>query len=382
MNDNLLNPTISAAWARAQEALGGSNLGALLQDLRSEDEEVYGRAWTTLHMGVIGYDCNGPYVQDTAEQVIPFIAALLSYLPMPWKQGLLSILAETDCERFVEYKHLAVRHSPIKFSTQDVHGHEDPVHVAVLAGVEVYLALLNDPDPATRSGAAWLLSVLPEAAGLSRAPLIDMVRTDPDPDVRAAAMDALGRLFGQERAMRGFLIERLHRDEDDLVRLVCAQMLAESAESEAPAETVDILVSALGNPEGVLRRYAEDLPYGQRDALSFISHAVSQLAPQHARAAIPALIASLERVDRYSYWQGECVLQALLHAAFGPSETTPESASGYLTGEQTHVLAALAASDPLWSSVDERDIGDELARYRLPGARAALRERLAAPTDA
>lgn len=369
----------SQRWERVREALGGCDLATLVRDLCSEDDDVFGGAWTTLHMAVIGYDCEGPYVEEAAALVIPFIAALLSYEPIQWKHGLLSILAETDCDRFVEYKHLAERHASLRFSVPRPGADEDPVRVALRAGLDTYLVLLGDLDPQVRSGAACLLAILPEAADRSGALLISMVRADPEPDVRAAVADALGRLFGRDLAVRELLAERLRLDGDELVRLVCAQMLAEGAEGQAPVEALGILASALDDPDGLLSRYASDMPYGQRDALSYISHAISRLAPRDAAMAIPVLIASLARIELY--WQGECIVQALLHAAFGDVASDEGSAIHARTDAQRRLLEAVVASEPLWSKVDERDMGDELERHGLPRTRAGLLGLLAAPPN-
>jgi HEAT repeat len=297
--------------------------------------ELYGNIW---HQGT---------VYEATAYAVPFLMELVQDRSVHERELILELLAI-----------LANGHSYI-----EVHSHLDPprddpayaaelaserewvrqARAAVLDGFHVYLRLLDDPDPAVRTGAAYALGGLHERAAESHAAL--HLRLDQEPAARAKAqmLQTLGKLAKSEPETLHRLQVALGVCEHPFVRLAAATMLTEVLGEETPSEAVDILIAVVLDPRP-LKPYCQDSMWAAFGAVPTASSALCHLGATVHRVVLPRLIAALEsRSGNAAYWVAGALFRLVFDGRLG--DNAPASA---LSEDQRLVLSAIARSDGVW----------------------------------
>src|SRR5260221_204001 len=219
-----------------------------------------------------------------------------------------------------------------------------PQRTAIRLGAPVYVALLDDPNPAVRVAAARLLVRCRSAAFDPRPPLEARRGRETHPGVAACLQLALGQRWRGRDEKAGFFAEALRAPGLSRVeRVVAAQALVETASEAALDEAIDLLATALASPSRRLDA-DYDLAVGGGWLGRGIGWSLRELPSARLARAVPGLIAALPHIGRE---RQRVAASLLLAALFSPREGTPLLAAE-LRREQRAALEALFAAAPFW----------------------------------
>lgn len=245
-----------------------------------------------------------------------------------------------------------------------------PQRAAVRAGIPVYLALLDDSEPAVRIAAAHLLARCRSAEFDPRVPLEAARGRETHPGVAAGLLLALGQLCRGREEKAAFFADTLRAQErSDVEQIVAAIELVDVAGETAPTEAVELLVGALAHPSRRLNA-AYRMATGGAWLVGRIGYVMRQVSPTRLSMAVPILTAVLPRIGRE---RQRAAVSVIVTALFPTTEGAALPAES-LTSEQHAALEAIFAAAPYWRS--EHDFLTPLDERGLPDTRPALAEYL------
>ncbi|MDP9793770.1 hypothetical protein J2S43_002282 [Catenuloplanes nepalensis] len=214
------------------------------------------------------------------------------------------------------------------------------VHDAVRAGVPLFCALLGDPDPGLRAGAAYALAWFGEDAAVSGGPL-SVAATDAHPAVAATALVALG-LTGVTLPAASDTIRAALGDEREVVRWGAAIAAARLHGADAGVAVAAELLAWTGTD----RAADPQLPYLDGDLSGYAGLALfRQLGGAHTDPAFDALLA---RIPSVSGPEALPVVGEALRHAFPDGPISPGTGAADLTPAQRRLLQTLADSPATW----------------------------------
>lgn len=251
---------------------------------------------------------------------------------------------------------------------------------AVRAELPGLLPLLDDPDPAVRTGTAYLSAWFPEEAATTLPLLLDRLRIEDSVTVTATALVAVGLLGDRTLAPR--LSSRLDAPEP-LIRWAAATALARIGSAEGTdglgtdltEQVIAELAAAAADPPKPGIDYNEgDLPgYTSRSLLSLSALSLSA----HDRETVLCGVADCLTVMPGDHM--EWTARTALAVAFAEPFQHGVPPFPELTGGQRRLLRALVKAGP-WGAYG-RKFEESLGNRQLPDTRAALRVYADLPDD-
>jgi HEAT repeat protein len=307
MNDLPSRPLEELAkipWETLEHAYGAaSNVPDLLRALVSNEadtrnealEELYGNIW---HQGTV-YEASAP--------AVPFLIGLLNTAHID-RGGVLDLLGCLAGGA----SYLDV-HGPMN---RQRHERDNPEHLAalerelkwvretrsaVLAGLPVYVQLLQDDEAQVRHHVVALLERLTEEATTVGTVLISRIMSEPEPNVRARLVQALVALWQyapllqtQRHELQTLLDQRLDVHEHPLVRFEAALGVlstADDALAQAALETVQETIAVCFEEYNALA-----------DPMQRLAHALARDPSRQVAVFLKLLREGQEAVRRASVW--------------------------------------------------------------------------------
>ncbi len=351
-------------WAKLRHAYGSArDVPDLLRKLPDPDPEVRRQVMHELYGNLFHQGTRYP----ATPYAIPFLIELCGDPGVPGRGELLEYWGHLIAGDF------SVRERPMWGDGTHVYWGREPMQARArdpyvkalhaiyresLAGYELLQRLLSDPETPVRAGAAWVLACLPTRS-VDSIPLLEGCLAKETSEVtRTALAFALGELEGE-----GPLRRLAETDTAAMVRCMATCQLARFAPGE---DLLEPLVRLITDPiEGY-----EEVPGAGGPSTGDAAFSIRYLPPEVRPAAIPALLAQLNRarkIETMPYVIG------LLSAAFSPQEEPVTQ----LNPLQREVLTRMARVRSLWGIGNN---SEELTAYGLPWSRSAV-ERLLADAD-
>lgn len=234
---------------------------------------------------------------------------------------------------------------------------------AVGAEEDRWVDLLDDPEPAVRGAAAFVLAGLDVIQPASVAAIVRHAFGETHDLARASLLLALSDLDARDATV---ILSTALKTGSPVVRLAAAVALGRLG---YPADTeiaVDLLVAAIREPDKLDAEW--QLVAGIESIGADAREALITLAPEQARLATGPLLVALpaEGCDTYQ------ALRALLELVF--PEQRRLLAAEALSPIQRAVLERVVATRRLWEDTSDRYVLQHYFQQRgLPGTRAELR---------
>jgi hypothetical protein len=376
-------------WKGLQCAFGtGEQLPPLIRQLTSDDQEAALEALNEIgelinHQGS-AYEASAP--------TIPFLIELLTVKSVQMKGGILYLLQGFTPSTYWIVENISSWFDPERSAAQ-----------AVLAGLPVYIELLNHPETYVRVSAFELLC-RPSLYPADKIPQITAAlnrcfesETEPDPKLTMTVLfgeylAAYKQILSREQVHEfGQMFETLWRSETNKdISYAASVSLAQIMEEEAPDDIVEGLVEALANPKlnsrtGLAESIAPGIPSGidlhaelalshlgfQRNISAFASALQQVSDPGRARKLATALLSWVMAGIRMGFAVGqreeEETGRVVYKYPIGVYRQTVES----LTAIERQALDAVLKADKVWEEPHNL-----LEMYGLPASREEARQLL------
>lgn len=325
-------------WDTLEHAYGtAEDVPDLLRRLLSSDPKVRAGAQYTLYGNVFHQGTRFP----VTPYVIPFLIEMCAEPSVPDRFWLLSYwgslitgyfsVQERPCWGDGERIHYSDDVDPDEGEPQEDEPYTRALHQIYqesLKGYPLLRTLIDDPDHAVRTGAAWVLACLPTMAAES-VPLL-AGREEPSGWVRVSIAFALGELGAIEPLRR-----TLAEDDFPAARCMAACELARIAPD--PALIASLLEFVADNIEGY-----ENIPGAGGKSSGDASHSISLLPAELQQQAIPAIC---DRLDQARLFDTMPMVRTLIAAAFPPSDEPVTE----LNDLQRYVLGRMVDNSEMWN---------------------------------
>lgn len=332
-------------WTKVHQAFGdGTHLPAAIRDLTSPDPQVREQAVMRIDNCAVVQGA----LTEAAAVVIPFLIEIMSEPDANGKSEVADLLFE-----FARgYPRMSSKSEVNTFWTAQ--NNLDLIKVAGLAeaeyrnarqalvqGIPVYCRALAATNPEVRLGAAYLLSVLPEAIDVAADPLLTACEVESDPDRRGVLLQCFGELFEGHDVGSEKLEQWMSNPVSEVDGTAAAVALVRVMGKKAPEAAVDILVRAMciAWPKR---------PIGPTAALNVDFSLVALLALGIPRG-IEACIRCLEkpRDNRDAHW----VVKGMLDLLFGKSEYVVEKDELWPGNPKPRIRYRASSDSPLQRSI-------------------------------
>lgn len=252
-------------WGRLHHAGGSaSDVPELLRSLAAGNAAARARAWSELwgnlwHQGTIW---------EATAHAVPFLLELAGEPSVPNRHFILAYLGDLATGSASRTEKGAAWMAG-KWPEKDLAGllararsWERDTETAVAAGLPLYRALLADPQPLLRAGAARLLGICREDAAANFVLLCEHLdRGEADEVAAAALVYAIGLLAPTHAPARGRLQAVVDSDASAAGRVLAALALAGINPQAVSQPVRDLLVATVEDPEpakAVIRRLPWD----------------------------------------------------------------------------------------------------------------------------
>ncbi len=271
-----------ASLRRGPESVGP--IPELLRDLASGRSAAVGSALGRLEYAI----CHDGTVYEATAPSVPFLRAVAAVPGGPRREEILVLLREIACgegpgdQRSRRY---FVATPPPEELAAERRAAID-ARDAVAAGVEEYLAALEDPTPRVRAAAAYLLAALPEQAGRSIDPLLARLPVEEDRVARIGAVLAAGELAAAVLGPSAEATEAVPGELGPDSRM--SQVAPATGARAAAARVPEALVQALGSTDTGTRTAAA-IALGRQSWAGPISAPVMSLVAASLDKNVPGL---------------------------------------------------------------------------------------------
>ncbi len=240
---------------------------------------------------------------------------------------------------------------------------------AVLAGIPVYLELLQDSLHLNRMGVLTLLPVLAEEREQTLAAIFSAFEKDDNSVVRAALLMAPVFMGCRDEDWLNTCKQNLNSDEP-VISLAAAGALSLIHRQKAQPEVLEHLIHWQKNIKAV--RDYELLPWLRLDALADICTFILMVDPNAIELVLPALLGSLDSLKGV---RALSVSAQMMHALF--SHSHEKLSLDGLSENQLSLLKIIATREDLWESPGE--MMQLLSQAGLPPWPDELQEYLGMP---
>jgi hypothetical protein len=366
-------------WKELGHAYGpAEDLPALIRDLAAEDAETREQArlrlWgTIIHQGT---------VYSATAYAVPFLLELLAAPATKEKPDLLVLVCSLACgSSYLDvHKDLFEDVPKLREEMQQPEWHDQleeeldwvrAAHQAVVQGWQIYLRLLDDPEPQTRSCAAYALAVCRRHSTEIVPQLAAQLGKEVDDHVKASVLLSLGCVGDADC---GPLLEQwLGTGYPPAVKACAALSMARIFRDRTSSHAVAVLCDNLQNPRPVDELYLQ-LPWSRGESvIAAASQALIQLGSA-ALAFVPRIAQGLQNL-RPGDTASIAVVNTLLAVSFQPQKA-PRAAD--FTEIQRSVLTSVVEADRAW---DWGTVFFVLRQFGLPYDRKELAEFLGMPTE-
>jgi hypothetical protein len=240
----------------------------------------------------------------------------------------------------------------------------------VVAGIEVYEALLHDSHDAVRLQAARLLAMLTSHAAMIRPSLLAQLELEQSERVLAIVLTALVRISPAHHDNLAILLEYARTSVSELVRFVALLLIAEAAKEATPDDIVSSILQVFEQPNATLAQSYEDLVPRRYSFKSALEGAICNIG----RKAHPAIPTIFRMLDEALNFRAYSIAELLLCIAFPKIGDANEFASSQLTAVQREVLQRICANSAVWKHKPYRPKWNKgWATFGLPETQEELR---------